>query len=790
MKFSFSWLKEHIETNKSAAEISDALVELGLEVEELFNPADKFNDFVVGYVDSCEKHPDADRLSVCKINDGSSNLVQVICGAPNIRAGLKIAFAKPGAVIPITNEILKKGKIRGLESFGMVCSSKELCMGDDQTGIMELDTSLPAGTPLAQFFNLDDPIFDLSITPNRADCFSVRGIARDLAAKGMGELIIIDDSEDIFPLQNNIMLAIENKEACPYFSLLEIKNVVNKSSPPWLKKRIEDAGQNSISALVDITNYVMYDLGQPLHAFDADRIVQPFLVSVAQDGEKLKALNETVYSLNEDIVVKDKNHVIAMAGIKGGFDSGINDDTKNIYLEAAYFSGTHIAKTGQKFNLFSDARARFERGIDPSITKIALKKAARLIKEICGGVYTNYNEQGTLPKNSQNITVSFDRFEQKTGQKFEKENIQHILEKLGFECVIEDAIFHIDTPSYRHDMVIAENIIEEVLRIQGYGEIPESRLTISNMPTLKNRTQKFKAILNNRGLDEVYTFSMISQETAHLFKDNNDVITLLKPLNVELSTLRTSIIPSLLDVILQNKNKSIDHMGIFEYAPVFFQSFNQRQQNMCLSGVRFHQNHDDNWLQKARLVDVYDVKKDVINVLDVFNINQKSVQIDQDNMPSYYHPKRSAKFKQGKKTIAYFGELHPKILKYFGLRQTCVAFEIFVDDLMAIKDKKLKNFEISIYQPVLRDFAFISDKTLSCEKLLKTIEDIDKKLIRRIDVFDVYEGEKIGLEKKSTALTLHIQADDRTLTDEELMKMQNDIISACRQIGAEIRQGF
>jgi phenylalanyl-tRNA synthetase beta chain len=790
MKFSFSWLKEHLKTNKSAAEIAEALVELGLEVEELFNPADKFNDFVVGYVESCEKHPDADRLSVCKINDGSLDPVQVICGAPNIRAGLKIAFAKPGAVIPITNEILKKGKIRGLESLGMVCSSKELCMGDDQTGIMELDTDLPAGTSLAQFFNLDDPIFDLSITPNRADCFSVRGIARDLAAKGMGQLIIIDDSEDILPVENNITLAIEDEQACPYFSLLEIKNVENKSSPAWLKKRIEDAGQNSISALVDITNFVMYDLGQPLHAFDADRLAQPFLVGLAQHGEELKALNETVYSLNEDIVVKDKNHVIALAGIKGGFDSGINEDTKNIYLEAAYFSAEYIAKTGQKFNLFSDARARFERGIDPSMTKIALKKAARLIKEICGGVYTNYNEQGTLPKNSRSITVSFNQFEQKTGQKFQKENIQHILEKLGFECVIEDDIFHIKTPPYRHDMVIAENIIEDVLRLQGYGEIPESPLPILRVPTLKSRIQKFKAVLNNRGLDEVYTFSMVSQETAHLFKDENDVVTLSKPLNVELSTLRTSIIPSLLDVVLQNKNKSIDHMGIFEYAPVFFQSLNQNQQNMCLSGVRFHQNHDDNWLQKARLVDVYDVKKDVINVLDVFNISQNSVQIDQENMPSYYHPKRSAKLKQGKKVIAYFGEIHPKILKHFGIKQTCVAFEIFIDDLMPVKDKKLKNFEISIYQPVLRDFAFISDKTLSCEKLLRTIQNIDKKLIRRIDVFDVYEGEKIGLDKKSTALTLHIQADDRTLTDEELMKMQNDIIFACREIGAEIRQGF
>jgi phenylalanyl-tRNA synthetase beta chain len=790
MKFSFSWLKAHLTTTKTAPEIAEALVELGLEVEEVYDPAAKFNDFVVGYVDSCEKHPEADRLSVCKINDGSDAAVQVICGAPNVRAGLKIAFAKPGAVIPITNEILKKGKIRGLESMGMVCSSKELCMGDDQTGIMELDTALSAGTPLAQFFNLDDPIFDLSITPNRADCFSVRGIARDLAAKGIGELIAIDEDDDILPSQQNIDLTIQNFEACPYFSLLEIKNVENKPSPAWLKKRIEDAGQNSISALVDITNFVMYDLGQPLHAFDANRIAQPFSVSLAKQGDELKALNEVVYSLDDDIVVKDKNHVIAMAGIKGGIDSGINDGTQNIYLEAAYFNPVNIAKTGQKFNLFSDARARFERGIDPNITKIALKKAARLIKEICGGIYVNYIEQGTLLKNNQTISVNFDQFEQKTGQKFEKENIQKILEKLGFEWVIENNIFHIKTPSYRHDMLIAENIIEEVLRLQGYSSIPESHLPISNQPVVKNMTQKLKAVLNNRGLDEVYTFSMINEETACLFKDENDVITLSKPLNIELSTLRPSMLPSLIDVVLQNKNKSIDHMDIFEYAPIFFQSHNQNQQKMCLSGLRSHQTHADNWLQKPRAVDVYDVKKDVLEVLEIFNINQNNVQIDQENMPSYYHPKRSAKVKQGKKIIAYIGEIHPKILKHFGYKQTCVAFEIFVDDIMPTKDKKLKNFEISIYQPVLRDFAFISDKTLSCEKLLRTIQNIDKKLIRKIDVFDVFEGEKIGLEKKSTALTLHIQADDRTLTDEELMKMQNDIILACRNIGAEIRQGF
>lgn len=789
MKFSFSWLKEHLNTTKSALEIADALVELGLEVEELFNPADKFNDFVIGYVDACEKHPEADRLSVCKINIGLTAAIQVICGAPNIRAGLKIALAKPGAIIPITNDVLKKGKIRGLESMGMVCSSKELCIGDDQAGIMELDTALPPGTPLAQFFNLDDPVFDLSITPNRADCFSVRGIARDLAAKGMGDLIVMPD-QDILPLEKNIALTIENLEACPYFSFLEIRDVENKQSPAWLKKRIEDAGQNSISALVDITNFIMYDLGQPLHVFDADRIEQPFSVGLAKDGSELKALNEVNYRLDNDIVVEDKNHVLAIAGVKGGMDSGVNENTKNIFLEAAYFNAEYIAKTGQKFNLFSDARARFERGIDPSLTKIALKKAAQLIKEICGGNYINYIEQGVIPENNHCIDINFDQFEKKTGQKFEKENIQDNLEKLGFECIFEKNVFHIKTPSHRHDMLIAENIIEEVLRLQGYDNIPQSSLPLLNRPVLKNIAQKFKAVLNNRGLDEVYTFSMINQETANLFKDKNDVITLMKPLNIELSTLRPSILPSLMDVVLQNKNKSIHHMGIFEYAPVFFHAVAQNQQKMCLSGIRFHQTHEDNWLQKPRPVDVYDVKKDVLDVLEIFNINPNNIQIDQENMPSYFHPKRSAMLKQGKKIIAYIGEIHPKILKHCGLKQTCVGFEVFIDDIMPTKDKKLKDFEISIYQPVLRDFAFISDKTLSCEKLLRTIQNIDKKLIRKIDVFDVFEGEKIGLDKKSTAITLYIQADDRTLTDEELMEMQNKIILVCRDIGAEIRQGF
>ena len=789
MKFSLSWLKTHLQTNKTTDEIANALTELGLEVEDVINPADKYKNFVIGYVEFCEKHPDADRLSLCKINDGSGELVQVVCGAPNIRQGLAIAFATPGCIVPYTGAVLKKGKIRGIESKGMVCSAKELCLGEDSNGIMELQADAKPGTPLAEFFKLNDTIFDLSITPNRADCFSVRGIARDLAAKGMGILIDLPALND-FPTNSNIDLTIENEDACSYFSLLEIQNVKNMPSPAWLKKRIEDAGQNSISALVDITNFVMFDLGQPLHAFDADNIQPPFGVGLAKKVEKLKALNEEVYDLENDIVVKDKNHVIAIAGVKGGFDSGVSENTKRIYLEAAYFNPVNIAQTGQKFNLFSDARARFERGIDPQKTQYAMKKAAALITEICGGECVNYIERGKKPENIHNILVPLSLFQKRAGQSFNKIEIQQVLERLGFECFFEKDSFYAKTPSYRHDIKTPEEVVEEFLRICSFSSLPEEKLSLVQMDVKKrDPILKLKNILHHQGYDETYTLSMINHDTAKLFAANKNLVEIEKPLTLELATLRSSITPSLLDVVKSNKNKSVESLSIFEYAPVFYKEGDANKQKMCMAGVRFNAFHQENWLEKKRQVDVFDVKSDVIKTLKAYNFNESSIQIDQSDCPNYYHPKRSAKIKQGKKILGYFGEIHPKVLACFGLKQSVVGFEIYCDDLIMLKAKAPKNFSLSIYQPVQRDFAFIADKNLSYEKLLRTIKKVDQKLIHDVKVFDVYDGKGIQDGKKSIALRLYIQADDRTLTDEELMAMQNKIIAVCREIGAEIRDG-
>lgn len=789
MKFSFSWLKEHLNTTKTPEEIANALTSLGLEVENLINQADKLKGFTVAFVESCTKHPDADRLSLCHINNGSSELIQVICGAPNIKQGLKIAFAQPGCIIPSTGDVLKKGKIRGVESLGMVCSLKELGFGEESNGILELETPLNPGTPLCEYFGLNDYIFDLSITPNRADCFSVYGIARDLAAKGMGTLKKINSATS-FPKNNQIDLTIHNNHAIPYFSFLKIEGVQNKPSPDWLKKRIEDAGQNSISAIVDITNFVMFDLGQPLHAFDADQTQQPFHVDLAKKGETLKALNEEEYHLENDIVVKDQKGIIALAGIKGGLNSGTYEKTQNIYLEAAYFNPQNIAQTGQKFHLFSDARARFERGIDPEITQIALQKAADLIMQVCGGQCTQYVEKGTLPKTQHIIELPINLFEQKTGQHFSTERIVEILEKLNFTVQIKNNILYVETPSHRHDMLVPENIIEEVLRLDGYDQIPQQKLFIHHTDKHEYKKDRLKSLFIQQGYDEVYTFSMIGKENALLFNPFEQLLHLEKPLTLELAMLRGSLLPSLLEVAVKNKSKSIENTAIFEHAPVFFEKENNHAQKMCFAGIRFNKNHQGNWLENNRSVDVFDIRKDIFTVLESCDISPSSIQVEQKDLPSYYHPKRSATLKQGKKILGYFGELHPKVLKQLSIKQAVVCFELYDDELPQTKNKKPQHFSPSIYQPILRDFAFIMDKHLTAEKLIQTIYKVDKNLIQHIDVFDAYEGDRIEKGKKSLALRLRVQAQDRTLTDDEMMIMQNKIIDVCRQIGAEIRQGI
>lgn len=774
MKFSLSWLKEHLETSACVQDIEKALVALGLEVEDV--KTQSLDGFVVGLVSSCERHPNADRLSLCMVDDGSGTLQQVVCGAPNVRQGLKIAFARVGCLIPITNEVLKKGKIRDIESLGMICSAKELLLGQDSHGIMELQTEALPGMDLAQALNLNDAIFDISITPNRSDCFSLKGVARDLAAKGVGKFI--EHAYKPIEVKSTRSLVIQDKDVIPYFSFVEIKNITNKESPKWLKDKIEAAGQNPISALVDIANFVMYDLGQPLHMFDADHLKGGITVQKVKGVISFKALDENIYALDEDIVVCDEQGIQALAGIKGGFESSSQLTTKNILIEAAIFNPVEITKTGQRLNLFSDARARFERGIDSKGVKRALAKATQLVLEICGGEIVGFTEVGSTDHKSDPIPFTLKFLEEKSGQSFDLIQVHAYLTKLGCQ-VNGDSV---TTPSWRHDLNIPEDLVEEVLRLHGYDNIACESLPIVMPVDYLSSTHQAKRALNNRGMDETYSFSMIPLDTARLFKD--DVVVLPAPLNQDLSTLRPSLLPSLIQVALYNKTKSQHYISVFETAPVFTQTSDSPCQQVHLSGLRFNQTHEPHWVQSPRAFDVFDVKSDLLSACKAFNVDEGSVQVEA-TAPSYYHPKRSGCFKQGKKVLGYFGELHPSVLKKMGVTQACLGFELIIDNMPPIRPKKKAYKPLSPYQMVNRDFAFMMDKSLPYESLVRLVKKIDPKLIRSIQVFDVFDKG----DHKSVAIRLKIQADDRTLTDAELLELQNQVIKVASTIGAVIRSG-
>ena len=789
MKFSLSWLKEHLKTDASVDDIASALTNIGLEVEEVIDDSQSLSGFVVGYVESCEKHPDADRLSLCMVNDGSGVLQQVICGAPNVRKGLHIAFARAGSVVPSTGQVLKKGTLRGIESCGMICSAKELLLGEESDGIMELNTTAAPGTALAQEFKLDNPLFNISITPNRADCFSVRGVARDLAAYGVGTFIdntIAFKTDNLSPI---LGITIHDQEACPYFSVIKIDHVKNCPSPLWLKRRIEEAGQQSISALVDIANFVMFDLGQPLHVFDASAIDGDLIVRVSEDGEEYVALDQETYKLKNDIVIADNKKILGLAAIKGGLHSGTRMETTSVLVEAALFNKINIANSGQRLNLFSDARARFERGVDVQFVHKALSRAVQLIQEICGGDVVGFNAQGAMPKDAASFDVSLSFIAQKAGQAFKQKDVIAYLEKLGCKISVKDTdLLTVVPPSWRHDIEQPEDILEEVLRLHGYNNIQEEVLPL--IPVQDNFTlmHKAKRRLMNAGLDEVYTFSMIDEKTAAHFKADQVVVPLLAPLNSDLAVLRPSLLPSLIKVAQHNKAKSIVNLSVFEVAPVFFLNDGVPSQHMCMAGIRFNKTHDAHWVKSPRIFDVFDVKADVLQALEAFNIKETSLQISTDT-PDYYHPKRSGCFKQGKKVIAYFGELHPKVLKNLNVKNACLGFEILMHNIPNLKEKVTKGITFSQYQSINRDFAFILDKTTPAAALVQAIKKIDQKLIQSVAIFDVYEGDKLADGKKSIALRLTIQSDDRTLTDDEMMDLQNKIIFEAGKMNAIIRDG-
>ena len=800
MKFTLSWLKEHLDTDATPEEIGARLTSIGLEVESITDPGAGLKDFIVGEVITAEKHPNADKLRLCSVSDGKDTL-QIVCGAPNARAGIKVVLARPGTVIPATGDALKVGKIRDVESRGMMCSARELLLGEDHDGIIELKASAKAGAPVVAALVeagllADDPLFDVSITPNRGDAASVFGIARDLAASGLGTLKTdkVQPVAGKFPSPKKIMLDFtqENKDACPIFAGRLIKGVKNGPAPQWVQDRLKSVGMKSISALVDATNLIAQDRGRPLHVFDADKLSGNLHARMAQDHEQVLALDEKTYVLDtETIVIADDSYARAIAGIMGGLDTGSFEDTKNVFIESAWFDPARIARSGRKQGIISDARYRFERGVDPQFVLPGLELCTQLILEWCGGEASDVVIAGALPPPHKPIAFDPALVQSFGGIVVPREKIISILQDLGF--VVEDhGTLQVVPPSWRHDVDGPADLVEEVVRIYGLTDVPSVPMPRGNAvaaPVLsksQRRTRTARRAIATRGFNECVTFSFVARDQAALFGGGDDARQLSNPIASDLDALRPSILPSLLAAASRNAARGFANLQLFEIGAAFDSGMPEAQKTVAAAIRTGHA--ERHWQKGEDAAGLFTVKADLLAALEAITGAPMSAPITQ-GAPGWYHPGRSGTIAMGPKVIAQFGELHPKVLTAFDLKGPAAGFEIFLD---AIPDAKSKGkakplFAPSPFQATLRDFAFVVDAKLAAGEIVKAVKLADRALIDTVTVFDVYEGKGVQEGKKSVAVAVRIQPKDATLTEAEIETLAQKIVAGAVKLGATLR---
>ena len=801
MRLTLSWLKEHLDTKYNESKIIEKLTDIGLEVESFESINSELDSFKIAKVINAEKHPNADRLKVCDVDIGQKNTIKVVCGAPNAKKDLLTIYAGPGTVIPKNKMKLSISKIRGVTSYGMLCSEAELNLSNESDGIVELSKDKYSNKIGKKFFkNINEKVIELSITPNRPDCLGVRGIARDLAAAGVGKLKDISKSNIKKTGPQNIKVSIkkDKNQGCTIFGSCLINGVSNKESPKWLKDKIVSLGQKPISAIVDITNYVMLDLNRPLHAYDADKIEQEIIVRNSKKGETFEALDNKKYELEDNMcVISDKFGVLGLGGIIGGTRSGTEFNTKNILLEAAYFNPRSIRKTSKLLNLDTDAKFRFERGIDPTSIEIGLTQAAHLITDICGGTISKFDIQKIEKEKRNKIKFKFSLFEKIAGFKIQDKEILKILTNLGFEIKKKKQELELKVPNWRPDVNQPIDIVEEIVRIKGYENIetldPEKTRI---KPTLNKRQKLFHFLqrsVASKGYYETVTWSFTDSKINHLFKENNYEVKIVNPISSDLDVLRNSIFPNLMFYLKKNLDRGFKDLSLFEIGPIFIGT-KPGQQLTVIGAIKSGKLSRLSWNEKERLVDVFDAKKDAIQTLVEAGYNKQNFFI-RDKSPSYYHPGKSGSIyldKDDIEPVAYFGEIHPNIIKKLDIKtEALVNFEIYLDHLkdnkIKIKDKK-SNFEYSDYQKSERDFAFVVDKYIKVQDIIELITSIDKNLIKSVKVFDVYEGNNIPANKKSIALNVTIQSFEKTLNDSDLEKINNLIISTVEsKSGAKIR---
>jgi len=801
MKITFDWLKDHLNINLKEEKLLDQLTNIGLEVESIENLFSGNELFKVAKIIKTEKHPNADRLKVCDVNIGEKELKKVVCGASNAREGLFTIYAPPGATIPKTKTKLVVAKIRGVTSYGMLCSESELNLSDESDGIIELlKSKYEKNIGKSYFSKSNSNLIDLSITPNRPDCLGLRGIARDLAASGFGKLKDLKEKKYESSLKQTIKIKInkEKNQGCTVFGSCLISNVKNSESPKWLKDKLVSIGEKPISAIVDITNYIMFDINRPLHAYDADKIQKGIIVRNSKFGEEFTALDNKNYKLNNSMcVISDNKGILGLGGIIGGTRSGTELNTKNVLLEAAYFDPRSIRDTAKKLNIDTDAKFRFERGIDPLSIEAGLNKAASLIKEICGGEISKIDIQKI--NNFKNKTIKFDpfSFERITGFKISTKEMLKILENLGFKIKKDKKYLNLTIPSWRPDISQEVDIVEELVRISGYEKIniinPIKERTKSTLTQSQKLFHFLQRAIASKGYLEAITWSFTDSNYNNYFKDKNKEIKIVNPISSELGVLRNSIFSNLIMYMSKNLDRGFKDLSIFEIGPIFNGS-NPGEQNTVVCGLSAGKINRLSWNDKERDVDVFDVKRDVIQTLVEAGYNSDKFFIDSET-PNYFHPGKSGRLflNRGKDLVAaYFGEIHPNILKNIDIKtDNLVGFEIFIDNLKlpkkTLNDQKTK-FLVSDYQKSERDFAFIVNKNISSQDLINAISSVGQNLISNIKVFDVYEGSNIPENQKSIAISVTIQSLEKTLNDNDLEKINKLIIQTVEdKTGAKIR---
>jgi len=801
MKLTTSWLKEHLDTKLNESQIIDKLTEIGLEVENLESQSSNNENFLVAKVLSSEKHPNADRLKVCEVDIGQRNSIKVVCGAPNAKKNLLTIYAPPGSVIPKNQKKIEVSKIRGVTSYGMLCSGAELNITEDSEGIIELSNIEFNKKVGSKYFQKStSKTLDLSITPNRSDCLGVRGIARDLAASGSGKLKKLNEKKlnQKKKQKINIKILKEKNQVCSMFGSCLITGLKNSESPKWLKEKIISIGQKPISAIVDVTNYIMFDLNRPLHAYDADKIDKGIIIRNSKKGESFKALDNKNYKLNNDMcVISDNSGVLGLGGIIGGIRSGTELNTKNVLLEAAYFKPNLIRKTSKLLNIETDAKFRFERGIDPLSIEFGLRKASELIIKICGGEVSKFDIQKIEKVKSKIIKFEPQLVEKVSGFKVDQKDMIKILTNLGFKIKKNKKLLILTVPSWRPDIEQEIDIVEEIVRIKGYENIkiiePERNRSKQTLNYKQKLFRFLKRSVASKGYLEVVTWSFTDEKINQLFKEDSPQVEIVNPISSDLNVLRNSIFSNLIIYIKKNIDRGFKDLSFFEIGPAFFGA-KPGEQKTIICGLRSGTVARANWLEKERLIDLFDAKKDLIQTLVEGGFNESKLFFD-DKTPNYYHPGKSGRvfLNKEKNSIAgYFGEIHPNILKKLDIKtESIVGFEIFLDNLKkpkkSLNDQKTQ-YKYSDYQKSERDFAFVLDKNFKAQDIIQIISDVDKNLIKDIKVFDVYEGKNIPEDKKSIALNITIQSSEKTLTDDDLDKISKLIISAVEsKTGAKIR---